>query len=153
MPAGRPRQFKTVEELNRLVDLYFLTMRVREEGRDELFNDLSEEELQICSDIPGKKATVTGLALTLNLTRQGLINYEKRDEFVDAIKNAKTRIEMLLEERLSDSSPAGTIFNLKNNYNWQDKHEQTVDVTTGGKPLNNWSMTGVPSTQPKENEE
>ena len=97
-----------------------------------------------------KHITVTGLAWYLKTNRQSLINYEnceengwlkrcseeEKKEYVDAIREAKTRIEMEYENSLfSSSSVTGAKFTLSNNYNWKDKQvventnkEITVDI-------------------------
>ena len=108
MPAGRPLQYETVEEMQEIIDAYFAEdggayMKV---GDALIYNP-----------------TMAGLAYELNLSRQGLINYTHKDEFVDAIKRARARVEIHLEQRLGGNAVTGTIFNLKNNFNWKDKTE------------------------------
>ena len=97
---GRPLKFKSVEELEIAIDGYFATC---------------EEDK--------KPPTVSGLAYHLDIDRKTITNYENRDEFFPTIKRAKTRIEAFLEERLYQGQCTGVIFNLKNNYKWQDKFE------------------------------
>ncbi|MNJ56409.1 hypothetical protein D3C77_519520 [compost metagenome] len=66
----------------------------------------------------------------METNRQTLVNYENNAEFFDTIKKAKARIENYTEEQLYNSNAknmTGIIFNLKNNYGWQDKQE--VDMT------------------------
>lgn len=63
--------------------------------------------------------TISGLALFLGVTRQTLLNYEKRDEFFDTLSLAKARCEAFAEEHLfSGKGVSGVIFNLRCNYNW-----------------------------------
>ena len=101
---ARPSKFNTVEEIQNHIDEYF----------DELESE--------------QPPTVTGLALWLDLTRQGLVEYGNKELFSDTIKKAKQRVERFNEEHLlRGKSPAGTIFNLKNNFNWKDKTEQEVN--------------------------
>lgn len=104
---GAPRQYKNIEELQEKIDNYF----------------------DNCDNLE-KPYTITGLAMALDLTRQGLINYEEREEFVDTIKKAKQKVLNQLEENLisGKGSTPGIIFNLKNNYNWVDKQEIKADV-------------------------
>ncbi len=66
--------------------------------------------------------TITGLARALDLTRQGLINYEEKDEFADTVRQAKMQVEEILEKGLY-GNVAGLMFNLKNNFGWKDKTE------------------------------
>src|SRR5690606_33171622 len=70
--------------------------------------------------------TISGLAVFLETDRKTLLNYEEREEFFHTIKSAKARIEYFTEKQLYNSSAknmTGIIFNLKNNYGWQDKQE------------------------------
>lgn len=99
MPAGRPLKFNSVEELKHLIDLYFFEC-----------------------DETKTAYTITGLALALNTCRQTLLDYEKRDEFLDTIKNAKLRVENDYELSLRARGSAGDIFGLKN-FGWKDKQE------------------------------
>jgi hypothetical protein len=92
--------------------------------------------LDKCSD--GKKTpTVTGLALSLGFrSRRSILNYEREagyEMFYEVISYAKMKIEEYLEERLLDSrntNIAGLIFNLKNNFDWQDKQDIRMDQRT-----------------------
>ena len=107
MKTGRPLKFKSVKEMQSVIDKYF-----DECDRDE------------------RPYTVSGLAYALNTNRQTLLNYEENEEFFDTIKRAKARIEIFNEELLYDKNAptAGVIFNLKNNYGWKDKQEIEADV-------------------------
>ena len=67
--------------------------------------------------------TICGLALALGFTsRQSLLNYENKPEFVDIIKKAKLRVEQNYEESLRSPACVGSIFALKQ-LKWQDKQE------------------------------
>lgn len=94
MPAGRPKLYESEEALREVLDDYFRH---------------------------NEPPTVAGLALALGMTRETLNQYSKDEEFSDTIKKAKQRIEVYLEMRLYGSAPAGTIFNLKNNFGWKDE--------------------------------
>lgn len=75
--------------------------------------------------------TICGLALALGFTsRQSLLNYEDKPEFVDIIKKAKLRVEQNYEECLRDHACVGSIFALKN-MKWKDG--QTVEHELSGK--------------------
>lgn len=72
-----------------------------------------------------KPLTITGLCLWLNTTRETLMNYQNQEEFSDAIKKLKLRVENYAEENLFSSggrSVVGAIFSLKN-FGWSDKME------------------------------
>lgn len=98
-------KYKTEEELQKGMDLYF-------------------EEC----DKTGKPYTMSGLAYSLGIDRRTLINYGKTDSYFTLVKKAKQKIEAQLEENalLGKSNSTFTIFNLKNNYGWQDKTEVEV---------------------------
>lgn len=116
--VGRPLKYKTVKELQSVIDEYFAycdnrtkSMYVKELG----------DNIQISDPAP---YTMSGLALAIGLSRQGLLDYSNRDEFLDTIKTARAKVENDVETRLLDGkAPAGAIFNLKNNFGWRDKSE------------------------------
>lgn len=104
--VGRPVKYETPEEMQKLVDEYF------EKGAYVEVGDKMEF-----------RPTVTGLALALDLTREGLCSYSGKKEFSDTVKKAKARVELAIEQKLYGNSVAGLIFNLKNNFGWKDKTE------------------------------
>lgn len=99
--------------------LKYKTKEELQEGIDAYFKECDEKE---------KPYTMSGLALSLDIDKDTLTNYGKRDLFSEQIKKAKLRIEQQLEEslyRLGNNS--GVIFNLKNNYGWRDTVEVKQD--------------------------
>ncbi len=113
---SRPLQYKNPEEMQALIHIYFEDCRKNREAEKNGWRDGKD------AITPDLHPTVTGLALVLDLTRQGLINYEGRREFADTVSEAKTRIEAYNEQGLHQSVN-GIIFNLKNNFEWRDKQE------------------------------
>jgi hypothetical protein len=107
--GGRPPKYTTAEDMQVAIDSYFSSR-----------NDLN-------------RPTITGLARSLGLSRQGLIEYCNKGAFSDTVRDAKQRVEEFLENRLYDSSPTGAIFNLKNNYKWEDvvKNENKSTIAGG----------------------
>jgi hypothetical protein len=112
---GHPLKWKSPEILKKNIDAYF----------------------QWCED-KEKHITVSGLAWWLNTDRLTLLNYENaeengwlkrcdeatKQEYINAIKKAKRRIEQEYEDSLFyKNSVTGAIFTLKNNYGWVDKQE------------------------------
>ncbi len=84
-----------------------------------------EEYISLCNECdPIKPLTYTGLAYHLGFaSRQSIWEYSKRsDELSLPIKRAMLRIEQSYEESLHGTSPAGSIFALKNR-GWSDKTE------------------------------
>lgn len=96
-PGGRPLKFKSVKEMQKLIDEYF------------------------SHTIPAHQ-TITGLAIALDTDRHTLINYENKDEFFHTLKSARTKIEHAYELSLRANGRAGDIFGLKN-FGWSDKSE------------------------------
>lgn len=110
---GRPPKYETVEELEKIIDDYF----------DSLKDDKGRY-----IDVPA----VSELGLFIGLSRQAIINYSGRPEFMDTIKKAKQTIESFLEKNLTvGKAPVGTIFNLKNNFDWKDRSEQLITNVEG----------------------
>lgn len=101
MAAGRPPKYKTAKEMQKAIDAYFVKC-----------------------DEENEPYTITGLAIALGFTsRQALINYEGKSEFVDTIKKAKLKVECSYEKALhTGNATSGMIFALKN-FNWSDKQE------------------------------
>ena len=105
---GRPRKYKTVQEMQAAIDRYFALCK---ENKEPL--------------------TITGLALALDFTtRQALINFEgytdeNGEAFIDTIKRAKLKIEQAYELRNIARGNGGDIFALKQ-FDWTDKQEITV---------------------------
>ncbi len=129
--GGRPRQYSNPEEMQVLIDQYFEECEARSIRMFYITNgkevpEKYERENWITRDV---YPTVTGLALVLDLTRNSLIQYEGRKEFVNTIKRAKTDIEAACEQRLCNPSCTGTIFSLKNNYGWNDKTEVDTNIS------------------------
>ena len=107
--GGRPPLYTSVEELDNAIQNYF---------------DGCKEDR--------RPYTMSGLAYALGMDRTSLIRYGKDERFYNSIKRAKEYVEQSLEERLISTSgvATGIIFNLKNNYNWQDKQEIDANVNT-----------------------
>lgn len=124
---GRPRKYENPEQMEEIITEYF--------------NECLEK---------GEYPTVSMMAFRLNMSRQDLLRYEgrvegeqfkncsdeMRDSFRDTIKRAKQYIEGCYETKLINgtTTPIGTIFTLKNNYNWVDKQEieqtsKTIEIT------------------------
>jgi hypothetical protein len=115
--VGCPRQYETVEELVNLIEDYFDSCWV-----DKVTETTDKDGKCTMSTVryQARPYTVTGLALHLNLTRQGLLNYQARPEFVDAITRAKQMVEMGYEETLFSKFANGASFGLKENFGWKD---------------------------------
>jgi hypothetical protein len=117
MPAGRPRQYETVEDLEAVIEDYFESCWV-----DKVTESTDKEGTCTMSTVRYQQRpyTVTGLALHLNLTRKGLLEYQGREEFSNTITRAKQRVEMGYEETLFSKFANGASFGLKENFGWKD---------------------------------
>lgn len=109
--VGRPRAFKTKEELEDRILSYW--------ARCEKYN---------------KPYTLSGLALWIGIDRKTLYNYSQKDEFFLTIKKAKDIVEASMEERAlnNESNTTFSIFALKNNFDWTDKREIEQNTTLNG---------------------
>lgn len=98
--VGRPMKFGSPEELEQLVESYFEDCKQR------------NEPPFICE-----------LAVWLDTSRETLSNYEEKDGYFDTIKRAKQRCESAVEKGMMTGklNATASIFNLKNNYGWEDK--------------------------------
>lgn len=97
-------------------------------GRPPLFSSPEEFETRANEyfDTCNGRPTVSGLCLALGVSsRQTLLNYEGKPEFLDVVKTARLKLENAWESALSESNVAGTIFWLKNQ-GWSDKTEHEL---------------------------
>ena len=111
--------FKEGNEFGR--HLKYGTLEALQEAIDGFFVKCDQKE---------KPYTFTGLALEMGLSRQSLLNYSHKEPFFDTIKAARLKVEAYNEELLIGGRPAtGIIFNLKNNFGWEDlqKNENKND--------------------------
>lgn len=129
-PTGRPPKYKSPLELDVLIQKYF--QEIDEHNKTHPLNQ--------------RPYTITGLALALDLTRKGLIEYShKSDEFGNTVKAAKSRVERFAEEMLYRTGQVtGVIFNLKNNFGWKDQSDVNLGGQNGENPIDaNLSITFV----------
>ena len=127
--VGSPPMYKTPEEMQKVIDKYF-------DDCDGAY--ITDNEGNLMTDKLGhpvktkpRPYTITGLALALGFTsRQALLNYEGKSEFVDTVRKAKARVEQYAEERLFDRDGAnGAKFNLSNNFKgWSEKQQIDSNV-------------------------
>ena len=127
--TGRPPKYKTKEEIQEKIDAYFESCKgtVRYDDDGNVLIDKFGRPV-IFDDRP---LTITGLALALGFnSRQTLLNYQGKKEFMDTIMRAKAQVEQYAEERLFDKDGAnGAKFSLANNFEgWKEKKEIEADV-------------------------
>lgn len=99
-----------------------------------------------------KPPTITGLALALGFTtRQGLLNYQGKKEFLDTITRAKAKVEQYTEERLFDRDGTnGAQFSLRNNFKgWNGIEEKKLEIEL--LKLENQLKDSISDTKPDDN--
>lgn len=130
-PGGRPPKFDSAEQMQELIDKYFTEC----DGKpllDENGMPIRNKYGKIIRD-DRKPYTITGLALALGFaTRKSLLEYEGKEEFVNTILRAKSRVERYAEERLYDKDGAnGAKFSLANNFKgWSEKQQIEGSINT-----------------------
>lgn len=119
---GQPLLFKSAEELQTKIDAYF----------DSCYIDAINKDTGAHYKENIRPLTITGLAVDLHTSRETLLNYSNRDDYFDTIHEAKLKIHNFAEESLfTNRSAQGIIFNMKNNYGWNDKTEtENINVNT-----------------------
>ena len=126
--GGRPPKYKSKKEIQEKIDAYFNEC----EGEPLVIDGVVATDKYGEPIIVGKKPlTVTGLALALGFnSRQSLLNYQDKPEFMDTIMRAKSKVEQYAEERLFDKDGAnGAKFSLANNFEgWKEKQQIDANV-------------------------
>lgn len=129
--VGRPPMYKTAEEMQKKIDEYFESCKGRVYTDSE--GNAVTDKYGLPIIIAARPLTITGLALALGFTtRQALLNYQGKEEFVDTILRAKAKVEQYAEERLFDKDGAnGAKFSLANNFNgWKEKQSIEAEVNS-----------------------
>lgn len=127
MTRGCKPKYKTKEEMQEVIDQYFRDC----EGRPYIMDDgepLRDKNGEVIL-LGAKPPTVTGLALALGFTsRQALLNYQAKKDFVDTVTRAKSYCEEYAESRLYDRDGAkGAEFSLKYNFKWAQEEKKDGD--------------------------
>ena len=123
--------YTSVEEIESKIEQYFEDCKgypLTDNEGNQIFNKFG---LPVFIDV--HPPTVTGLALALGFTsRQALLNYQAKLEFVDTITRAKARVEQYAEERLFDRDGSnGAQFSLRNNFKGWDADKKNDDSGDG----------------------
>lgn len=130
--VGKPRLYKTNEELEKKVNEYFdscFQPKLRYNSKKKYYEPVYDNKgNKIMEQV--KPFTMSGLAYYLGMSRESLLNYEKRDEYFGTITRARQRVENYVEERLFDREGVnGAKFNLSNNFKgWKEKQESDVNL-------------------------
>jgi len=124
--GGRPKAFNSPEELQEAINEYF---EYCDSQKEISINDKGQTK------VIQKPYTISGLCVFLDITRETLNEYSKKQEYSDTIKKARQIVESYVEENslIGRLNPVVSIFNLKNNFGWVDKIE--VNTNTGNEQL------------------
>lgn len=109
--GGRGLKIKTAQTLKKKIDTYF----------------------EACQALK-LPYTMSGLALSLGVSRQTLLRWEGEDiyGYGNLIEKAKTEIEHYSEKRLYERNCIGAIFALKNNFpGWMERTETKLSGPLG----------------------
>lgn len=126
---GRPPKYKSKEEIEKKIEDYFKKCEgeiLKTDDGKPFFDKFGNPVM-----IHQRPPTVTGLALALGfVSRQGLLNYQGKKEFVDTITRAKSMVEAYTEERLFDrDGTSGAQFSLRNNFKgWNSSQQSDLDL-------------------------
>jgi len=139
MGRGRPLKYGCPIELRKKIDAYFESIQdehwvktlVLKKGTKGKADAEYEDKWVPVKDRHGniekiflEPPMITGLALYLGTSRETLMEYSEKDNFVDTIKYAKAKIEKAYE--LADDAPAMKIFKLSN-FGWKNQRDITTD--------------------------
>lgn len=129
--VGRPPIYKTVNEIEEKIDIYFKECEgeiLKDDNGKTVLNKFGNPVV-----INRKPPTVTGLALALGFTsRLGLLRYQGKEEFCNTITRAKSMVEQYAEERLFDRDGSnGAQFSLRNNFKGWDADKKNDDFGDG----------------------
>lgn len=118
--TGRKPTYSKCEDMQKKIDAYFSSCEgqlITDDKGKPLFDKFGQPVY-----IDRHPPTIVGLALALGFTsRQTLLNYAEKPEFVDAITRAKARVEQYAEERLYDKDGTrGAQFTLRCNFGWKE---------------------------------
>lgn len=118
--VGRPAMFKTVNELDIVIDKYFDSLKYIDDNNKPTMS----------------QPAISDLAYELGFcSRQSIYDYKGKDEFSYSIKRALLFIEGWHEKNACGRNPTGSIFIMKN-MGWKDKQEvESTHNFVGGKPV------------------
>lgn len=120
-PGGRPLLFETREDLEKAINQYF-------KDCEEYREDVITKEGAVVSIKKSRRPTIAGLAYALDIDRQTLYNYEKREKFFDIIKKARNRVIANFEDGLANGEGSAGLIFLTKNYGYTDRTEVTHDI-------------------------
>ena len=129
---GRKPTFTSAEEMKEKIDAYFASCEpelLRDGDGTPMLNKNGEPVY-----VGGRPMTIQGLALALGFTsRQSLLNYKAKREFVDTVTRARLRVEQYAAERLFDrDAQRGAQFTLAYGFGYARDAEDGKNRETQG---------------------
>ena len=129
---GRNPTFTSAEEMQEKIDAYFASCEpelLRDGDGTPMLNKNGEPVY-----VGGRPMTIQGLALALGFTsRQSLLNYKAKREFVDTVTRARLRVEQYAAERLFDrDAQRGAQFTLAYGFGYARDAEDGKNRETQG---------------------
>lgn len=129
---GRKPAFTSAEEMQEKIDAYFASCEpelLRDGDGTPMLNKNGEPVY-----VGGRPMTIQGLALALGFTsRQSLLNYKAKREFVDTVTRARLRVEQYAAERLFDrDAQRGAQFTLAYGFGYARDAEDGKNRETQG---------------------
>ena len=129
---GRKPTFTSAEEMQEKIDAYFASCEpelLRDGDGTPMLNKNGEPVY-----VGGRPMTLQGLALALGFTsRQSLLNYKAKREFVDTVTRARLRVEQYAAERLFDrDAQRGAQFTLAYGFGYARDTEDSKNRETQG---------------------
>lgn len=129
---GRKPTFTSAEEMQEKIDAYFASCEpelLRDRDGTPMLNKNGEPVY-----VGGRPMTIQGLALALGFTsRQSLLNYKAKREFVDTVTRARLRVEQYAAERLFDrDAQRGAQFTLAYGFGYARDAEDGKNRETQG---------------------
>lgn len=129
---GRKPTFTSAEEMQEKIDAYFASCEpelLRDGDGTPMLNKNGEPVY-----VGGRPMTIQGLALALGFTsRQSLLNYKAKREFVDTVTRARLRVEQYAAERLFDrDAQRGAQFTLAYGFGYARDAEEGKNRETQG---------------------
>lgn len=164
---ARPLKYGTVEELQKIIDVYFKECDPHWEKEDYYdFPIISAKGNPIERDYnaPMTKQwkwvktqqepyTMAGLARRMGMDRGALADYHARDRFSLTIKEARARVQEYNERHLlSGKNVAGAIFNLKVNFAYRENPDDNPPPDSTLVFINNVGVGVDPSERPDPDE-
>lgn len=124
---GRKPTFASAEEMQEKIDAYFESCEaklLRDRNGDPMLNKNGEPVWY-----GGKPLTMAGLALALGFTsRQSLLNYRAKKEFMDTVMRARLRVEQYTAEKVFDrDAQRGAQFTLAYGFGYAKETDEKKD--------------------------